>query len=484
MIKASQTRSWENSHQYRLSYRETTKLMQLSPNIFSPCLALVLSLMTALPGQTNPSKADEKPPDKLSTQSKKPGDSPATSSALASTITNFKLNPNDVTWSSVSQAFKSWLISTPSAWNDTDTLVKANPSLVDLGVKIINAGAAKVWLFPRISQSHELYIHCVETKIDPSKGRRRTTHTITTPRVQVITIAPSVSITGARVISSSSSNHHLDPSQLKLPAGRRVGKSQSKTSNITSQRFLIVTGSDQSGTIWLKSYRLGFDGWKEDPYPVSGIPPFLLTNLSGQISLTGSDLVLTINQNGNKTPQAFDTSAHAEPSTGLSAYQLVLRLINGRYTLDGKDIEDSPVNAVREFVAAVLQKRLDIAKGWLVDPRLVSIAKYIGLTAGKETSSLRILGMSCTTPTIYRYRLITYQRNDLIFDVTKSKSWWAIKGIFIAPADPLLQKLAKNLPCYEVSMTNPPITQQEKKSATCPEGTIAPPPTNRLTSEK
>ena len=64
--------------------------------------------------------------------------------------------------------------------------------------------------------------------------------------------------------------------------------------------------------------------------------------------------------------------------------------------------------------------------------------------------------MSHPNLTSYRYRLVTFDRYDLIFDVTKSKQQWAIKALFIAPADPLLHKIARSLPPAEVKQQTLP----------------------------
>ena len=48
-----------------------------------------------------------------------------------------------------------------------------------------------------------------------------------------------------------------------------------------------------------------------------------------------------------------------------------------------------------------------------------------------------------------RFRLMTFDKDDLIMDVGKVKSQWAIKALFIAPPDPLAQKLVGTLPSAE-----------------------------------
>jgi hypothetical protein len=48
-----------------------------------------------------------------------------------------------------------------------------------------------------------------------------------------------------------------------------------------------------------------------------------------------------------------------------------------------------------------------------------------------------------------RYRIVTSQRNDLIFEVARIKDKSMVRAIFIAPPDPFLQEISKILPTYD-----------------------------------
>ena len=121
------------------------------------------------------------------------------------------------------------------------------------------------------------------------------------------------------------------------------------------------------------------------------------------------------------------------------------KLIAGRYILEGSACEDTPYHAILSFVHAIDQGRTDLAKAWLIDSSLVSIPKYIGLGTKPAATPSRIIRMVSPAATSYRYRLVTFGRYDLICDVIKTKRQWAIKALFIAAADPVLQKIARNL---------------------------------------
>jgi ABC-type methionine transport system ATPase subunit len=46
---------------------------------------------------------------------------------------------------------------------------------------------------------------------------------------------------------------------------------------------------------------------------------------------------------------------------------------------------------------------------------------------------------------------MTFDKDDLIMDIGKVKNQWAVKALFIAPPDPLAQKLVGSLPATEKS---------------------------------
>ncbi|HEY9868774.1 MAG TPA: hypothetical protein V6D08_06380, partial [Candidatus Obscuribacterales bacterium] len=177
-----------------------------------------------------------------------------------------------------------------------------------------------------------------------------------------------------------------------------------------------------------------------------GIPPFLLSNLKGKLSFSGSDLSFTIQPPSARAPEHATAGPAGDPVS--PSYKLALRLVNGRYALDGKAVEDTPYNAVYQFTQALASGRLDVAKAWLADPKLITVARYVKLSVN-SSGAMRILNMSGPPTGTYRFRLVTFEKNDLVLDVVKSKTLWAIRAIFVAPADALIQQIARDLPPAE-----------------------------------
>ena len=73
---------------------------------------------------------------------------------------------------------------------------------------------------------------------------------------------------------------------------------------------------------------------------------------------------------------------------------------------------------------------------------VASIPDYLGLYHRPSGApAFKLIAMAAPLNGGARYRLITYEKNDLILDIAKIKAQWAIKGLFIAPADPVAKRL-------------------------------------------
>ncbi len=351
------------------------------------------------------------------------------SSELAAAVQSFKGNATDASWSDVFKSLKALLAKPQAGKSSPASLIKQNPVLNDLGVKVVAAASARIWTFPRIQQCQAVLVQWNDTKVTAVPGSRKgKTVSVVVSRVEPLTLPAGITLRDARILE--------------------IGNPAEKTKN----KYLICVGGKQDGNaLWLGSYRATADGWHESNEPLSGIPPFLMTNISGFIGFSGQDLVVTIAPTLSKAvaEQEPSKSTSRLPESPASSYKLVLRLVGGKFALEGSPIENTPYNAVYQFVHAISQGRTDLAKAWLVDSSLISIPKYIGLAAKPNETPARIINMSHANLSSYRYRLVTFERYDLIFDVTKSRQQWAIKAMFVAPADPLLQKVARSLPVPE-----------------------------------
>src|SRR5579875_1261367 len=344
------------------------------------------------------------------------------SPSLAEAAQAFKSEPTDAGFGDLFKAVRTLLVH--AGGGDPQAVIKANPALADLGVKVVPAGSARIWTFPRFSQCQAVFVQWTETRtrlIPGGRRRRRKLVAVSGPGVEARSLPSGVVLKDARM--------------LDLSEGEKSARA----------RYLIAVGSKRgAGGMWLASYRLGTDGWRADEAPLADIPPYLTSNMSGVIGFSGQDLLVTVTPGAPLSGR--ETAADQKlPEPASSTYKLVLRLVGGKFELEGRPAEDTPYNAVWQFVHACEQGCSDLARAWLVDPHLISIPKYIGLAAGNAGQPSRLINMSGAPAGLYRYRLVTFGRYDLILDAARVKNKWAIKAIFIAPADAFLQKVARGL---------------------------------------
>jgi hypothetical protein len=362
-------------------------------------------------------------------------ETPAPNAALSAAIKAYKAEPSDVSWGPVIDQLKIYLAETLPK-SDAASILKINPDLSGIGTKLAIAGSASVWHWPQVPQSRQILVSWKDVKAQPPGRRGRVLPPIVTPRTQVLQLPQNVVLKDARVIDVPAIMPPLAslPGSKPMPTPPPAAGDKKKPE---AGKFLVLAGNERSGkSMWLNAYKQTPDGWRENAEPLSLIPPFLLSHLTGVIAFSGNDLMLTVKPKPGTAGELDQTT-----------YKLALRLVDGRYALEGKAVQDTPYNAVYQYVQAVNQGRLDLAKAWLLDLGPASIPKYVGLTnkAG-SASPPRIINMSGGAPGIYRFRLVTFDKNDLVFEVSKPKLQWAIKGIFIAPSDPVLQRMAKAMP--------------------------------------
>jgi hypothetical protein len=356
-----------------------------------------------------------------------------TSGELASAYERYKNDPSELSWQDYVKTLRGFLSSPTIARQDPASVIKHNPSLTELQVKVIQATPCRIWTFPKLSSQQATLIQStfIKTTVVPFGRRRKKTISLPVSRLDLLTIPAGVAVKDGRSID--------------VPcATDKAGKTE-------RARFLVLTGTKRGGNgMYLASYKQTADGWHENNEPLSAIPPYLLSNISGLIGFNGSDLVVTVTP---QSPQVSSSTGAEAPEPKLpepqsANYKLALRLVGGKFALEGSPVEDTPYNAVFQLVRALTQGHVDLAKAWLTDPNLVSIPKYIGLSTKNPQTPPRIINMS-GPQSGYRYRLVTFDRYDLIFEVTKLKLQWAVKAIFVAPADALLQKIARSLQTQE-----------------------------------
>jgi hypothetical protein len=166
-----------------------------------------------------------------------------------------------------------------------------------------------------------------------------------------------------------------------------------------------------------------------------------LQNLSSRASFFGNDLILSIG--GINSSELSDKGTGNQ--TSLNGYRIVLKLISGKYCLEGLNTgEDGAFSVAWQFARALEQNKPDLAKIWLTDAKLISIPKYIGYFS-KAQPTIKIIPMTSPVLGTSRFRLVTALKEDLILDVCKSRALpFGVKALFIAPPDPLANKLLSN----------------------------------------
>lgn len=394
------------------------------------------------------------------TEAPKPPPVPG-SPALVAAINEYNSQPDPAQFERIAAALRDLLSHPQFGKADAQSILKANPGMAELGVRVFDVGGARLFAFPKATYANSVIIAWQHVSTVPQgpavRGRRPPVVHVGVPKAQIIPISPGISITGAKIIQRTV----VEPAaagQARRPAA-------------ALSRNLILAGSDRTkGTVWLKALKPADGNWFESPDVLSAIPPFLLQNVEGKAGFSGSDLILNI------APQkaADDPQARKPGQTQSGSYRIVLRLVNGKYAMEGK-LPEGPLAVVQQFVNAVQQGRQDIAKAWLTDGKLASIPGYLGLY-GRNDKPFRIISMASPPSGASRYRIITFGKNDLIADVGlikrfeagKARQFHAIKALFVAPQDPFAQKLIGVAPGLSVTgqVNPPPQTDRPSQAAT------------------
>jgi len=339
-----------------------------------------------------------------------PADQQKLVDALGTAINSYKTAPDPQSWESVFDSFKQ--IVSVSLAKHLD-LVNINKTLsTQLGMKLYDGGTIRVWTFPKVTEAQQLLMewHDVTAKTIGRGARARTVVTASVPKLQVFNCPPNTAVSEARLLSAS------------------AGKG--------STRCLVLLGSEtKSGSPWLQGYKFTDGKWNSAPTLFSGLPPFLLQNLQGRVSFSGSNILLTID-----TPKGPDNEAPA------GGYKITLTFLNDHYTLDSKSGMDPATTVAMQFMQAVQSGKMDLVKAWLVNAKLASIPDYLQLYNRPGGMPFRLMPMALPPNGNSRFRIVTFAKDDLIMDIGKVKQQWAVKALYIAPPDPLARKLLSTQP--------------------------------------
>jgi hypothetical protein len=354
---------------------------------------------------------------------------------LANSVKAYRAQPDPASWEIVLKDVSALLSVTAKV--PAASLLKENACLSDLGARVHDAGGARIWTFSKVAESQTAIVQWQNFAPGPEevirvRGKKRVVRgaPVVSWKMQALHLPGGVVVQEAKLVSPA-------------VAISGVGKKAVRTEY---PRTLILAGTEKTGNTWLHGYRLAEGAWVESADLFSGVPPYLLQNLAGKVSFSGNDLVVAVGTQGTA-------------ATSSNGYRIVLRLLGGKYCLEGKSGGEGPISVVEQFALALQQNRLDLAKGWLSDAKLMSIPKYVGITGHSSGQPLRIIPMASPGNGNSRFRLMTFSKDDLIVDVGRDKKTQqlAIKAIFIAPPDPLAQKLLGSLAVPATADVKPPV---------------------------
>lgn len=317
----------------------------------------------------------------------------------------YAASPDAENWKAAFSAFGTSLKNPGMRKASPLSILAANPVLSDFKPKVVDCGFARIWAFPDVKASSSAYIEWM-----PSPRANAGS-------VQVLPL----------------------PANCKLISGQVIWVSRKAegSKKVTGSRYLMLAAADrESRKIKLKAFRYESERWSADDSLFADLPPVLTNSFIGSVSFKGSDITLSVDPSSERG------------DAGTLTYRLVLRLKNGRYALEGQQGNGTPYDAAFRFLEAVNNGQLAVAKTWLADPKLISIPRYLGLGSRPESSAIRLINMASPRSGTFRFRYVSFARNDLILDVAKPKKQdkWVVTAIFIAPSDNLLKQITEALP--------------------------------------
>ena len=392
-------------------------------HILGGCLALGLSSGDAVAQESAPV------PSATTTIQETPAPSLA-SDKLQNLGKAYRIAPGSQSWQSYINEFKSYLSQAPANKSSGTQIINANSSLKDLGVRLYDLGGGRAWTFPTVKEKPVLVLQ-VGAGAD------------------LLEYPAEVNISDARLIRSLTTTTKVVRVKHK--------KVVQKVVTASGPSYLVLAGNNRAnGTIWLKAYKPYNGAWIETTDPFSSIPPYLLTNVSGEVSFSGNNIVMAVS--------ASDAKTNKLPKPNSTSYRITLASNGGKFSLVGSTGANQPLTIVTQFVQSLRNNRVDLAKAWLHDPKLISIPKYIDLVGKAGDKPYKLVAMAQPKNGGPRYRLVTHHKHDLIIDVGKVYQRLAIKGLFIAPPDPLAERLSGTL-IGPVPVTPPAATEENPAQA-------------------
>ncbi len=357
----------------------------------------------------------------------------------------FQERQDDSTYNTLWDCFVTFAQQTTAKHKDPAFLLRSWKILLQAGLKVIEPAGANsathIYVFNHMPQNNYTFVpqnksaliqwadqSAVETVAETTgKGKQKKWHPKKTKSIAIIktqsfSLPGSVDIREATLLPHAEVVVKTAVIKSKNKSKRGIAKDTAKTKVVklvspSRPHVIAVSGTDtQSGHMWIFSLKQSAGSWLNYPELFQDIPPFLLQSSATKAKFSGNNLVLSMG--------------------GSSGYELVMPLVDERFAFSTKEAQDSASAVAHQFLMALQYKRAELAKVWLVDPKLASIPGYLGLySRPSDSPAMRLISMPQPICGGSRFRLITGGKDDLILDVAKIKGQLLIKAIFIAPAN-------------------------------------------------
>lgn len=349
-----------------------------------------------------------------------PAAQPFTVQSLQDKARAYRAENSETAWQAFSTTFKTFLSDPRTARLTAKQIMQSNPSLTDLHVQVIDAHGIKLWTFPGIKENRVIFAQKIGAMPAPESPGIA---------VEILEYPADINLTDARVVHSSTTTTTVGP------------RGKKHTQVVEGPRFLTIAGYKRSdGQLFLKAYKVAGSVLAPTNEPFQHVPASLMQGGATRAYFSGNQLIIGM----PSTEQANKTDGHPLPSGPMSSsYQVVLKFEGNAFTLAEKPSAEGPLPIAVFFVKTLLEGRTDVAKAWVGDPALMNIPKYLGLIGKNPSRPYKLVAMSVIpgAPIMARYRLVTYEAQDLIIDIGKVKKDTKVKGIFVAPCDPVARNL-------------------------------------------
>lgn len=370
---------------------------------------------------------------------------PLFSTAISDSLAVYKNNPTADALAQLLGAIGN-ILSRPGNFKATaQSLNKANPGLAELGLKILDTANTRFIHFNKTPDKNLALVLWTESKptIVQKGTRSKVVGTVTTLHNGVVQTASFASL-----------------KEVSRLGGR-----------------LILSGESLGGGLFLSALKLSDNAWREDPAFAASLPPFLSKDTSGTVSARSGNLIFNVARlirvnNGGKE--------QIMPEAESATYKFLVRPTETGFSISSTVADEEPLKLVSQFMQLTAAGKLEQAKSLLVDGRMISLLKYVGLNGKALPPETRVAEMSTTAAIGSRYRLFNLGRNDLIFDVGKVKGVTVIKAIFIAPVEPFLGESARYFPLF-LKQQDPPALETASVNTTVEKSNL---PTANSTTAK